>query len=193
MYSKLFYHSMDEEVLSGFKPKKYIVFDLETTGLSNTQNEIIEFSFLTYEDSKLVDTFTSLVRPKELISEKITSITGITNEMVKDSPKIEEFIDKIATLIDKQIVVGHNVRFDIGFLRTLFQNYSRYINIKSIDTRFLSQAVLTDVADNRLETLKNHLGIVDISHRSTNDCFVTQKVFEHLQNKIVERNQKLTY
>ena len=94
----------------------YTVIDIETTGLYSEFDEILELSAVKYRNNKMIDKFTTLVRPEEEIDEYITDLTGITNEMVANAPSIEEALPKYLDFIGTDIVVGHNVNFDINFI-----------------------------------------------------------------------------
>ena len=108
-----------EKNLSKF-PSDYTVIDIETTGLSSKYNEIIELSAIKIRNNKIADKFSTLVKPNCMISPFITNLTGITNDMVKNAPNVKEAILKYIDFISDDIVIGHNVNFDIGFI---FHNY----------------------------------------------------------------------
>lgn len=161
-------------------PKDYIVFDTETTGLDPNSNEIIEYSFLKYVDNKLVDKLSSLVKPSVPIPEFITNITHISNDSVEDALPIDEHLAKIIEFINGQIIIGHNILFDIKFLESTIKRSSLELNrvkIEYIDTVSLARKYIPDAPNHKLETLKNYLNIDSISHRSESDCEVTQIVY----------------
>jgi DNA polymerase-3 subunit epsilon len=162
-------------------PNNYIVFDTETTGLNPETNEIIEFTFLKYENNILVDKLSSLVRPEELIPDFITNITHISNEDVLDKKDINYYLEDIIKFINKSIIIGHNVLFDIKFLREAISKSNldlEPLNIQYIDTVNLARKCIIDVPNHKLETLKNYFNINCISHRSEADCEVTKIVYE---------------
>ncbi|WP_042275551.1 3'-5' exonuclease [[Clostridium] dakarense] len=105
--------------------QNYIAFDIETTGLSPVTNEITEIGALKIKHGEVVDTFEMLVKPTKKISKKITDLTGITNEMVQDAPSIEEVLPKFIEFAEKLALVGHNIKFDYGFIN---ENYKRINN-----------------------------------------------------------------
>ena len=94
----------------------YVVIDIETTGLTPLYDEIIEFAAIKIENDSIVDSYSTLIKPSQPISSFITSLTGITNELVENAPKIENVIDNIISFIADKTIVGHNVSFDINFL-----------------------------------------------------------------------------
>ena len=97
-------------------PNKYIAFDIETTGLDSMYDEIIEIGAIKIEDGKEIETFSTLIKPEYEIDEFITELTGITNEMVMDAPKINEVLPKFMDFIKDSVILGHNVNFDINFI-----------------------------------------------------------------------------
>ncbi len=99
----------------------FVAIDVETTGLSPITNELIEVSAIKYDGNKKIDSFTTLIKPKERIPYYITNITGITNEMVQDSPFVEDIMPNLIKFIGTNPIVAHNANFDYKFI----QNYSR--------------------------------------------------------------------
>ena len=90
----------------------YVVFDIETTGLDVMNNGITEIGAVKIVNGKLTEQFTTLVKPDYRISDEIVRITGITEEMVKDAPKISTVIPDFIKFIDGAIIVAHNAEFD---------------------------------------------------------------------------------
>ena len=95
----------------------YCVLDLETTGLSPNYDSIIEIGIIKVKENKIVDKYNSLINPGFLINEYITSITGITNEMLKGKPKIIDLKKEVLNFIGNDVLVGHNISFDVSFLQ----------------------------------------------------------------------------
>lgn len=173
--------------------RNYVVFDLETTGLSPINNEITEIGAVKVIDGKISDTFEMLVKPNQKISKKITDITGITNEMVKDKPPIEEVLPKFIEFIGGLPLVAHNIEFDYGFL---CENYNRVYKKefkrkksctmkmyrKWYKEQYDENAPCSKLGDVVLELLGNeeYLSYLSNSHRGLNDAEFTQKVYENL-------------
>jgi DNA polymerase III epsilon subunit family exonuclease len=102
--------------MSGFD--SFIAIDLETTGLDPAKCEIIELGAVHFENGVLIDSFCELVKPSVPIPREITRLTGISNAMVTAAPAIADVFEKYQDYIDKAAwIVGHNVSFDIGFLK----------------------------------------------------------------------------
>ena len=174
----------------GKMPKDYVIFDMETTGLYPEQDKITEFSLLKYKDNVLIDKMSELVNPRKRIPEIVERITGISNYMVKEMEDIEIYVDKIVQFIGDNVLIGHNINFDIDFLAaSIIRNDKNYgkIQIKYIDTVELSKLVITGVSNYKLETLKNHLKIKVGSHRANSDCLVTNELYQYCKNIIEDQ------
>ena len=104
---------------------KYVVIDIETTGLDPQYDEIIELGALKIENGVIVDSFSKLIKPKTSISDFITQLTGISNSMVENAPSIEEELPNYLKFINEQNIVGHNVNFDINFI---YDNLAKILN-----------------------------------------------------------------
>ena len=94
-------------------PSKYVVLDIETTGLDPSYNKIIELSAIRVVNNAEVDSFSSLVKPINPIDDFITGLTGITNDMVLEAPSIEDVLPQFCEFVGGNVIVGHNVNFDI--------------------------------------------------------------------------------
>ena len=150
-------------------PTDYTVLDVETTGTSPEYCEIIELAAIRVRNGEVVDKFVSFVKPDENIPEFITDLTGITNDMVNDAPKIYEVIGKFKDFIGNDIIVGHNVTFDIRFLSEQADFVNDYF-----DTLSSSRKLLPEMPHHRLKDLIAYFNIpTDKLHRSFEDCLAT--------------------
>ena len=95
----------------------YCVLDLETTGISPKTEKITEIGIMKIKNGEVIDEFCEFVNPEKKIPEGVVEITNITDEMVKDAPKIDEIFPKVLEFIKGTVLVAHNAEFDIGFLR----------------------------------------------------------------------------
>ena len=100
----------------------YAIIDIETTGGSPRTERITEIAIYIHDGEKIVEEFASLVNPERNIPYFITSLTGISNEMVADAPRFFEIAKKIVEITDGNIFVAHNARFDYSFIRQEFKN-----------------------------------------------------------------------
>ena len=100
----------------------FIAIDLETTGLDPRQESIIEISAVKFINGKQDSVFSHLINPNKPISSFIEDLTGINDSMVKGKPVFEDILDDFIDFIGNYPIVGHNVKFDIGFIREHSKN-----------------------------------------------------------------------
>ncbi len=165
----------------------YVVFDLETTGLSWENDEIIEISAMRVRNSSCVDEFTTLVNPGIPVSPAASAVNGITDEMVEGAPGIDTVMDDFLAFIGEDILVGHNIHtFDLRFLqKNVKRMYDRLIGNDYIDTLEISRMYLPDVARHGLTDMATHYDIdTSGAHRALADCRMTMGVFECLRREI---------
>lgn len=159
------------------KCNDFIVIDFETTGLNPIDNEIIEVSALKYIDRKFVDSYITLIKPKNRIPGYITQINGITNEMVKDSPTTEAVIPILLNFIGDLTIVAHNASFDMKFLKCNAEKCGYKVDNSSLDTLTLSRKAFPNLNNHKLATVARHVGIKDGSwHRAEFDTRATAEI-----------------
>ncbi|WP_270646685.1 PolC-type DNA polymerase III [Paeniclostridium hominis] len=180
--------------------QSFIVFDIETTGFSNTNDKITEIGAVKIENFKLVDRFSELINPEADISYKIQELTGITNDMVADKPTIEEILPKFLEFVGDSVLVAHNADFDMGFISQKSREQGLEFKNKSIDTLTLARVLLPHLKRHRLNVIAKDLGIPLLNHhRAVDDAEATAHIFikflEMLQKQGVEKlsdvNEKL--
>lgn len=179
-------------------PNDYTVVDLETTGLEPACDEIIEVACVKYRNGSEVARYESLVKPKpfinmpgniQYISDFIISLTGITNEMLTIAPKFEEIAADLYAFLDGEIIVGHNVNFDINFLIETFRwKCGLQFNNNFVDTLRLSRRILPELPHHTLSDMTEHFGISTLHHRAMADCLATNEVLNHLADIVREKN-----
>ncbi len=161
----------------------FVVLDLETTGTSPGIDAITEIGAVKYRGGERLGTFDTLVNPDAPIPPYITVLTGITEAMVFPAPRIDEVLPALLEFIGGAVLVGHNFRFDTGFLDAalLARGGSRLPNRRA-DTLGISRRLLRgDLPDLRLGTLAQHLGAeVEPCHRALADAEATAEVFHSL-------------
>lgn len=156
--------------------KIFIAIDTETTGLSPIYNELIEVSAIKYRGNKKIETFSTLIKPKQEIPFNITRITGITNEMVEDAPEIEEVMPNLIEFIGDNTIVAHNASFDMGFLQNN-SNHS-FENNPVVDTVKLSRRMHPELPNHKLGTVAKYIGIKeDGFHRAEFDCECCAQIY----------------
>jgi DNA polymerase-3 subunit alpha (Gram-positive type) len=165
--------------------KSFTVVDLETTGFSAVSDSIIEIGAISIRDGVIVERYSQLINPCRDIPYKIQTLTGITNEMVKGMPTIEEPLLYLYDMMRNYPVVGHNVRFDMRFLQVKGEelgidfslNDSRY----GVDTLSLSRSVLKNEKSHKLVSVAKCLGVLnENAHRALDDCEMTLAILEKL-------------
>lgn len=162
-------------------PDNYTVVDIETTGLSPLKDEIIEISALKVRAGKIYDEFSQLIKPQATISPFITHLTGITNEMVASSPMIQEILPKFIKFVSDDIILGHNIKFDLNFIRTNLENFGfEPLLNNSIDTMKLGRKY----CKLKSHSLKNLS--IEGHHRALNDCLITHNIYQNIKKQFIE-------
>lgn len=162
----------------------YIVFDLETTGLNSNEDKIIEIGALKYKNNELIDTFNVLINPKIHISSRITKITGIDDNTVKDCETIESVLPNFIKWIEDYTLVAHNASFDLNFIKAKINEQNlKQIENKNIDTLYLARKYINDTENHKLKTLKEYFNLKYNSHRATDDCYVTNHIYQYCKEK----------
>ena len=162
---------------------EYCVLDLETTGISHITEKITEIGIIKIKNGKEIDTFETFVNPEKHIPERVQEITHITDEMVKDSPKIEEVLPKMIEFIGDSVVVTHNTDFDVTWLKYNYEKYGYKWENTYLDTLRLAKAMYPEFSRYKLGFIADKLGIVvEVAHRALDDVKTLVQVF----NKMIE-------
>lgn len=168
--------------------QSFIVFDIETTGFSNTNDKITEIGAVKIEDFKVVDKFSELINPQRDISYKIQELTGITNDMVKDKPTIEEVLPKFLEFIGDSVLVAHNADFDMSFIKEKCKQQNLEFTNKSVDTLTLARVLLPDLKRHRLNVVAKALGVPLLNHhRAVDDAQATALIFIKFLDMLVKQ------
>lgn len=181
---KAFYSEMD-------LPNEYISFDIETTGFSYS-DKLIQISGVKYSNGLEVEYFDEYVKLEGIeIPIHITRLTGITNEDVKYADTFDSVINKFKNFISDTPLIGHNITsFELPRLLKWANLDLR--NQVAVDTYNYAQASDILVDDYKLETLKHHYNIKNISHNALSDSRTTAKIYEYLKdNQISPLNHSL--
>ncbi len=161
--------------------KTFVVFDLETTGIDYMSNGITEIGAVKIVDGKMTEQFTTLVKPDYRITEKNAELTGITEEMVANAPKIDNVMPDFMKFIDGAILVGQNiVDFDIKFIKRFAGGLEYDVKNELIDTLALARSVLPNLRKHDLHTLAEYFGIQFNHHRALSDSYATADVLREL-------------
>ncbi|MBQ8426571.1 MAG: 3'-5' exoribonuclease [Clostridia bacterium] len=156
---------------------EYVVFDIETTGLDVMSNGITEIGAVKLVNGKITEQFTTLVKPDYRITEEIVKITGITEEMVKDAPKISTVIPDFMKFIQGAVLVAHNADFDVKFIKRFAGAEEYEVKNKVMDSVELARATLPFLKRHDLHTVADHFGIAFRHHRALSDAYATAEAF----------------
>ncbi|WP_379126610.1 PolC-type DNA polymerase III [Paenibacillus sp. sgz500958] len=152
------------------KTATYIVFDIETTGLSITRNNITELAAVKMCEGKEIDRYATFVNPHEKIPYHIQQLTNITDEMVKDAPDLEPVLKQFVEFIGDSILVAHNARFDMGFIQaSLVKLGLPVLTNPSLDTLELARLLFPNMKNHRLNTLADKYKVLLESHHRAID------------------------
>jgi len=161
----------------------YVAIDIETTGLDPARDVIIEVGAVRFNEHRVEDEFSSLVNPRRPIPDLITRLTGITDSMVMKAPDVRDVVGQLAVFTEDAIVVGHNINFDLSFLRR--NNILR--ENESLDTYELASVLLPNSTRYNLTFLAGYLGIpTGEMHRALNDAQITAQVFQKMLARVDE-------
>jgi len=159
-----------------------VAIDLETTGLDPLKDAIIEIAAVRFSGTRVEAEWTSLINPARAIPALITQLTGITNDMVRNAPPIKAVIQELADFIGDSPVVGHNVQFDLGFLRK-----NGILGLaEPIDTYELAAVLMPTASRYNLGSLGQILGIlIPNSHRAMDDARLAHAVYMQLYDRAI--------
>ena len=166
------------------KSTEFVIFDVETTGLSPLDGDrIVEIAAVKIKGSLVVDKFYSLVNPQRSMPSQATLINNITQEMLTTAPVAADILPQIIYFIGGACVAGHNVRFDLNFLCYELSLIGRRLNDQTpaVDTLKMARDLLPYLSNHKLAYLARSLGMaVDQTHRAMSDVELTVAVFLRL-------------
>ena len=154
-----------------------VAIDIETTGLSQERDAMIEIGAVKFKGHRVEDEWSTLVNPNRHIPEFISALTGISDVEVRNAPRFLEIAKELEAFVGNSPIVGHNVRFDLGFLQRagLFQ-YNEVV-----DTYELASVLMPTASRYNLGALGKQLGILlPATHRALDDAKVTMAAFNRL-------------
>ena len=161
-------------------PNDYTVVDIETTGLSPEYDEIIEICAFKYRDSELVNKYSTLVNPEREVDNFIIQLTGITNTMLASAPSAIDVMQPLYDFIGSDVIVGHNVNFDINFLYDYcISILSKPLSNDFVDTMRIARLLHKENKHNRLSDLAAQYNLsYNGAHRAGFDCALTNSIYE---------------
>jgi DNA polymerase-3 subunit epsilon len=160
-----------------------VFVDIETTGVSYSRNRVIEVAAIRVENSRIKDSFTSLVDPQTELPPFISSLTGIYSSDLSGAPTFYDIADELYRIMDGAVFVAHNVRFDYGFLKREFADVGRKFSPKLICTVRLSRALFPAERHHKLQNLIDRCGItVESRHRAYDDAKAMWHFIQHARD-----------
>ncbi len=169
----------------------YCVLDLETTGFSATTEKITEVGIMKVKEGEVIDQFSCFVNPEKHIPQRVTEVTNITDDMVKDAETIEQVFPKILEFIKGSVLVAHNAPFDMGFLKQNAKILGYEFDYTYLDTLSLAKDLFPDYKKYKLGKIAENLGIkVEVAHRALDDVDTTVKVFNVMMDMLKKRGAK---
>lgn len=169
-------------------PGEYIAVDLETTGLSPVKDGIIEIGAVHFRDGVPVGEFQTLVRPGCVVPQRITELTGISEEMLCQAPVFAEVAETFLEFSGELPIVGHSILFDFSFLKRAYGRLGIAYERKGIDTLKLCRQFLPAEEKKNLGAACSLFGIQGTSyHRAFNDAMCTGLLLEQLKIQYLEQ------
>ncbi|RXT15151.1 PolC-type DNA polymerase III [Ammoniphilus sp. CFH 90114] len=172
------------------KEATYVVFDVETTGLSVVYNQIIELAAVKVRNGEIIDRFERFANPHENLTNTIIELTGITDDMLVDAPEIDQVLNDFREFVGDAVLVAHNAKFDMGFVNTGYRKLNQpELKNSVIDTLELARFLLPELKNHRLNTISNYLNVELVSHhRAVYDAEATGNVLWKMVLRLEERN-----
>ena len=166
----------------------YCVLDLETTGFSAVTEKITEVGIMKVKNGEVIDEFSCFVNPEKPIPQRVVEVTNITDDMVKDAETIDKVFPKILEFLGDSVVVAHNAKFDVGFLKQNAKVLGYDFDYTVLDTLALAKDVFPEMKKYKLGKIADALGIVvEVAHRALDDVDTTVKVFNVMLEKLRKR------
>ena len=176
---------------------EFIVFDIETTGLSAQNDRITEIGAVKVKNGEVLETYNSLVNPKMHIPEKITELTGISDETVKDAPTIDVVLPEFFEFIGSRLLIAHNANFDTSFIRRSAERLKLTFENPYLDTVAMSHYVNPELSKHKLDTLANYFGLGEFNHHRASDdaemlSLIFFKMIEKLRDEGIDNFARMT-
>ena len=174
-------------------PDRYVMLDIETTGLDSGLNEIIEISAARVEHGRVLERYDTLVHPVLPIGPETTELTGITNAMVRTAPRLADVLPGFLRFVEGEILAGHNVNFDICFLYdALMRLYGLPLTNDYVDTLRISRKLYPEEKCHKLADLKERFFLEsEHDHRAYSDVDLTIKCLEHMRSVAEDRGLEM--
>jgi len=168
-----------------------IVVDIETTGISPTMNVITEIGALKIIDDKIVGTYSQLINPQAVVTAKITEITGLTNDILKNEPILSEVFGDFIKFSEDLPLLGHNIMFDFSFLKYHGNLLGYDFERKGLDTYKLANYYVPEIGSKSLTALISYFGIErEHAHRAFHDAKATYELFRYFKDEYMSKDEE---
>lgn len=170
-------------------PNNYTIIDIETTGFDTVYDDILEVSAIKIRDNNIVDEYNSLVSGADYISDFILDLTGINLKEIEKAPSLDIVLNEFYNFIGDDILIGHNVNFDINFLCDNFETVlNKDLKNDFVDTLRISRRLNKELKNHKLSTLIQFYKLDDDinQHRALNDCYYTLEIYNKMKEKILK-------
>ena len=167
------------------------MIDVETTGLTPENNDVIELGAIRIHNGQVVDEYTSLLIPNRDVPDSVQKLTGISMSMLNEKGmESKEAFEDFCSFIGSDLLVSHNIPFDLSFLNMMSKRYDMPLLENSTEDTFrIAKKVLYNLGRYRLSDVADHLGVESVQqHRALADCYVTFEVYEKLRKVKVNEN-----
>ena len=165
--------------------EEYVAFDLETTGLYARRDKIIEIGAVRMKNGVEIDRFQTFVDPGCRLEKRTTDLTGITDDMLRGAPRIEEALPQFLEFVAGSVLVAHNADFDTTFIYHACQAQGIPYDLTSVDTLTISQNILTHLSKHTLDVVAKDFDMADFNHhRAGDDALVCGRIMGKLMEKL---------
>ncbi|MCF7799291.1 3'-5' exonuclease, partial [Candidatus Woesearchaeota archaeon] len=167
-----------------------IVLDIETTGLSPYASNITEIAAVKVANGKQLDSFHTLVNPGEPIPKFITRLTGITDDMVQNAPRIQEVLPELKKFLGNHTIIAHNAGFDYKFIsHNMYKHYGEELTNPKLCTAKLARRIHSTLPSKRLGALCEFHGVVhNNAHRAMGDTLATIEIYHKMLYELEKGN-----
>ncbi len=168
--------------------REFVAFDLETTGLSSRTDEIIEIGAVRMRGNEEIERFQTFVDPGRSLERKIVELTGITDEMLRGAPKIDQVLPEFLEFVGDSVLVAHNADFDTGFIRAACDRLGYTYGFTSADTLILAQNLMPHLSKFKLDIVSNALSLPEFNHhRAADDAVICGMIMTRFLTMLEER------
>lgn len=170
---------------------EFVVFDIETTGLSHVTCKITEIGAVKIKNGEVIEIYNTFVNPEVPIPPEITEITSITDEMVADARKIDEVLPEFLEFAGNRLLIAHNANFDVSFIRAAAESLNIPLENPYLDTLGLSRFLNKDLKSHKLDVLAKHYKLGDFNHhRACDDAEMLARIFFEMTGQLLNMDVK---